>query len=179
MKHLFRHLSVSAFAAAMLLNACPVTVAAQTPAEIHQDLLQRQGKTQCDAAAQALALAKDNETRQALEFLYAYMSTPDWTDYTPAYFAEQVAVSVRARHEMPWGKIVPEREWLHFVLPLRVNNENLDAFRTTCYEELKERVKGMGMYDAVIEANRWCHEHVRSEERRVGKECRSRWSPYH
>ena len=22
-------------------------------------------------------------------------------------------------------------------------------------------------------------EHVRSEERRVGKECRSRWSPYH
>ena len=23
------------------------------------------------------------------------------------------------------------------------------------------------------------HEFVRSEERRVGKECRSRWSPYH
>ena len=22
-------------------------------------------------------------------------------------------------------------------------------------------------------------QHVRSEERRVGKECRSRWSPYH
>ena len=34
----------------------------------------------------------------------------------------------------------------------------------------------------------WCHhrdsltpeaQHTRSEERRVGKECRSRWSPYH
>ena len=23
------------------------------------------------------------------------------------------------------------------------------------------------------------HEQIRSEERRVGKECRSRWSPYH
>ena len=23
------------------------------------------------------------------------------------------------------------------------------------------------------------HKHYRSEERRVGKECRSRWSPYH
>src|SRR4029434_11313548 len=23
------------------------------------------------------------------------------------------------------------------------------------------------------------HTHIRSEERRVGKECRSRWSPYH
>ena len=32
--------------------------------------------------------------------------------------------------------------------------------------------------------NRTCHQlweegYVRSEERRVGKECRSRWSPYH
>ena len=24
-----------------------------------------------------------------------------------------------------------------------------------------------------------CAEYMRSEERRVGKECRSRWSPYH
>ena len=25
----------------------------------------------------------------------------------------------------------------------------------------------------------WLREGIRSEERRVGKECRSRWSPYH
>ena len=25
----------------------------------------------------------------------------------------------------------------------------------------------------------YCHTNGRSEERRVGKECRSRWSPYH
>ena len=25
----------------------------------------------------------------------------------------------------------------------------------------------------------WVKQHARSEERRVGKECRSRWSPYH
>ena len=30
------------------------------------------------------------------------------------------------------------------------------------------------MFDTMYEANG-----VRSEERRVGKECRSRWSPYH
>ena len=28
-------------------------------------------------------------------------------------------------------------------------------------------------------AEKWKHSAVRSEERRVGKECRSRWSPYH
>ena len=30
--------------------------------------------------------------------------------------------------------------------------------------------------DGYLEGNGW---RVRSEERRVGKECRSRWSPYH
>ena len=37
--------------------------------------------------------------------------------------------------------------------------------------------------DAIVEAADECHANVvltcRSEERRVGKECRSRWSPYH
>ena len=27
--------------------------------------------------------------------------------------------------------------------------------------------------------DKYCYVNVRSEERRVGKECRSRWSPYH
>ena len=29
------------------------------------------------------------------------------------------------------------------------------------------------------EAEEYARKHRRSEERRVGKECRSRWSPYH
>ena len=34
--------------------------------------------------------------------------------------------------------------------------------------------------DRIIEAlAKWTRRHRRSEERRVGKECRSRWSPYH
>src|SRR3712207_8300862 len=32
---------------------------------------------------------------------------------------------------------------------------------------------------AVADTKRGAHLAVRSEERRVGKECRSRWSPYH
>ena len=32
---------------------------------------------------------------------------------------------------------------------------------------------------ALVGANAWAHQVARSEERRVGKECRSRWSPYH
>ncbi len=33
--------------------------------------------------------------------------------------------------------------------------------------------------DSVDELKAFCLEMDRSEERRVGKECRSRWSPYH
>ncbi len=158
MKNLFRPISAIVFAA--LLQGTPSTLMAQTPEEIHQDLLLRQSKSKCDAAERALSQTDDEETRRALEFLYAYMSTPDWTDYSPEYFAAQAACAVRARREMAWGSTVPYREWLHFVLPVRVNNENLDTFRTAYYDELKRRVEGMGMTQAVIEANRWCHEHV-------------------
>lgn len=133
---------------------------AQTTAEIRQDLQVRIKNNKCTHATEAMALAKDEATREALEFLYAYMPAPDWTDYSPEFYVAQTEVALRARKEMAWGGVVPDREWLHFVLPIRVNNENLDAFRTTCYDELKARVKGLGMTAAVIEANRWCHEHV-------------------
>ena len=40
-------------------------------------------------------------------------------------------------------------------------------------------VKGHGSQKGITEVYRGRQYAVRSEERRVGKECRSRWSPYH
>lgn len=97
---------------------------------------------------------------EALQFLYAYMPVADVTDYSTAYHLENVRQSFKAREEMPWGKVVPELYFRHFVLPVRVNNENLDDFRKVYYDELKNRVKGMSMEDAILEINHWCHEHV-------------------
>ena len=102
----------------------------------------------------------DANRRQALQFLYAYMPLPDVVDYSGDFHLMNVDYALKARAEMPWGKIVPDREFLHFVLPVRVNNENLDESRKVFYEELKERVKGLSMYDAVLEVNHWCHEKV-------------------
>lgn len=56
------------------------------------------------------------------------------------------------------GNSVPEREVRHFVLPVRVNNENLDSARYFFYEELAPRVRDLSMADAVLEVNHWCHE---------------------
>ncbi len=98
--------------------------------------------------------------REALTFLYAYMPLSDIADNSGEYFLENVDCTFRAQEEMPWGKSIPEREFRHFVLPIRVNNENLDNSRMEFYEELKDRVKDLSMYDAVQEVNHWCHEKV-------------------
>ncbi len=100
------------------------------------------------------------EEKQALEFVYAYMPLSDLADYKPEFFMKNVQFSLKARKEMAWGKTIPEEEFLHFVLPLRVNNENLDNFREEMYPEIKERIKGLDMKQAALEINHWCHEKV-------------------
>ncbi len=97
---------------------------------------------------------------EALKFLYQYMPLGDSVDYTEAFYRECIHFSFKAKEELPWGDSIPEREFKHFVVPVRVNNENLDRFRATYYEELRDRVKNMTLYDAVLEVNHWCHEHV-------------------
>ena len=57
--------------------------------------------------------------------------------------------------------ITETRVNLHYDMPL---NEVIYDF----FDALKSKTKGYGSLDL-----------LRSEERRVGKECRSRWSPYH
>ncbi len=110
------------------------------------------------------ACSSEKETtfneKGALEFLYQYMPLGDSVDYTEDYYRECIHYAFLAKEEMPWGASIPEREFKHFVVPVRVNNENLDHFRKTYYEELKGRVKDLSLYDAVLEVNHWCHEHV-------------------
>lgn len=98
--------------------------------------------------------------REALMFLYAYMPIGDIADYPGEYYLGNIRLSEQARREMPWGKTVTDELFRHFVLPVRVNNENLDESREVFYGELKERVKGLSMKDAILEVNHWCHEKV-------------------
>ena len=93
-------------------------------------------------------------------FLYRYMPTADSVDYPREYWERQVAMSERARVEMPWAGLVPETVWRHFVVPVRVNNEALDEARTVIFEELAPRIKDMTMEQAALEVNHWCHEKV-------------------
>ncbi len=114
----------------------------------------------CALAATLLASAQTPEETRELDWLYSYMSVPDSADYSRTFYLDNVRSALQARKEMPWGKIVPDREWRHFVLPVRVNNENLDSSRMVFYKELKPRLEGLSMTDAALEVNHWAHEKV-------------------
>lgn len=119
---------------------------------------QRPASSRPQKAVRQTADDRSAQEREALSFLYDYMPLGDRADYDSAFYVANVCSAFQARAEMPWGKSVPEREFRHFVLPVRVNNENLDSARQVFYRELKPRVQHLSMYEAVLEVNHWCHE---------------------
>lgn len=96
------------------------------------------------------------DERAAMEFVYAYSPLPDIADRSASFMLANVRSALKARSEMGWN--VPDREWTYFVLPVRINNEPLDSFRLVTYDELKPRVEGLSMADAILEINHWAHE---------------------
>ena len=100
------------------------------------------------------------EVRESLKYLLAYAPLSDLADYDGEFFLESARYAVKARNEMPWGKNIPKELYYHFVLPPRVNNENMDRFRALMYEELKKRVRNLSLEEAALEINHWCHEKV-------------------
>ena len=73
--------------------------------------------------------ARGLNKEEAAEFLFNTLSLPDKTDYSYQFYLDNIDASFKAREEMPWGNIVPDHEFLYFVLPVRVNNETLDNSR--------------------------------------------------
>ncbi len=134
----------------------------------YRDLVQEQFLKRVDLLkvrdAEMLSVFADSslttEQREALEFLYAYMPLCDLADYEGKFFLDQVDAAFKARDYFSWGKTVPEDIFRHFVLVYRINNENLDTARMAFFDELKDRIAGMSMEQAVLEVNHWCHEKV-------------------
>lgn len=153
-------ISASIFALSLTANAQGQFISdtnyRNTVENIFKERVKTVGKTFYNTQKEKLTA----DEQEALKFLYAYMPLADVTDYSTSFFADNVRMSFKARKEMPWGKNVPELLFRHFVVPIRVNNEALDNARSVFYNELKDRIKGMSMMDAIIEVNHWCHEKV-------------------
>lgn len=126
-------------------------------AEVGQDLDARADLL--DAAGISISeMPLTRAEKEAMEFLYAYMPLGDVLNQPVDYYLENYRLTQEAVEQMPWGRTIPERELRHFVLPVRVNNENLDTARAVFFRELAPRVKDLSMKDAILEVNHWCHE---------------------
>ncbi len=102
----------------------------------------------------------ETEKANYLKFLYAYMPLNDRLDYPFSYYSNLVDYTIESKNYFSWGKSVPEDIFKYFVLPYRINNENLDSSRQFFYHQLKNRIDTMNMLEAALEVNHWCHEHV-------------------
>lgn len=152
---------LSSLALIGLLAACggrPFITDASYRRRVEQDLQQKKAMLPQGNLFAILDTDLTSYEEEALEFLYAYMPLADITDYPGEFHLMNVRAAQRAAEEMPWGKTIPEDIFRHFVLPVRVNNENLDSARVVFYEELKDRVKALSLPDAILEVNHWCHE---------------------
>lgn len=98
------------------------------------------------------------EESWALKFLYAHMPLSDLADYDGTLFLAHVRQALAIRKRVAWGDRVPDHLFLYFVLPARVNTENIEDFREIIFAELGPRTTGCSMAEAILEANYWCHE---------------------
>ncbi|AZN43465.1 transglutaminase domain-containing protein [Paenibacillus albus] len=102
--------------------------------------------------------ALTDEEAVALKLLFAYMPINDMADYSGTLFLNHVRQTLEIRKQVPWGHRVPDHLFLHFVLPYRVNTENIEDSRGILYRELAERTANLSMAEAILETNYWCHE---------------------
>ena len=140
----------------LLVSAC--SNHSRINSTIERDFEQRQQQIGSNGPFSFLQKELTDQQLRCMKFLYAYMALPDLTDYPEDFYLHNVNSSLQAKEEMTWGHSIPTREWMHFVLPIRVNNEHLDSCRWIFYNILKERVQNLSMKDAILEVNHWCHE---------------------
>lgn len=94
--------------------------------------------------------------KEALEFLYAYMPLADVTDYSTKFYLDNVRIGFSCLADTPWGKDISEPLFYHYVMPLRVSDENLDSSRVEFHHILQPMIDGKDIKQAIMDINHWC-----------------------
>lgn len=98
------------------------------------------------------------EEQILMKFLYGTMPLRDSGEYDFSVFLSYVNHALMVRQTMDWCREIPEDMFLHHVLYYRVNTENIEDCRGFFYEQLKDRILGLSVREAVVEINYWCGE---------------------
>lgn len=92
---------------------------------------------------------------EGLKCLYASMPLSDALDYPVEMFEAYARHGAFLWERGPFAGKVPEKLFAGYVLHHRVNNENLTDHREFFYGELKDKVAGMQMQEALLQVNYW------------------------
>ena len=101
---------------------------------------------------------------QTAELAYLKAALPeDWAQYPTTFFETCAAHARWLREHVPWCRALPEEAYFQYVVCPRVNDEALLPYRKRFFSLLWDRVRGKSEAEAVLEVNRWCHEHASYE----------------
>ncbi len=98
---------------------------------------------------------------EALEFLSDNSPACDLVPVYGEILSENVRLSILARDQVSWGGLVPDSVFLDYVLPVRVSQEPVTAWRQQFYEELLPLVADApGIEIAAVRVLAWCDENA-------------------
>ena len=98
------------------------------------------------------------EEQICLKFLYAYMPAADLVSYPFSYFLNAVQQTLNIQKKVSWKKLYEGELFFNYILPPRINNEDLTDYRMAFFEELYPRVENLSPGKAALEVNYWCYE---------------------
>lgn len=117
------------------------------------DLLDRAGENRPELE-KALQSPYAEEIRWLLERAPQF----DLVNLTAAQLIENSSWAAKARHTFPWASKIPDPVWREYVLPWRVAEENLDAWRPELYALAEPLVKDApSAWEATQRINAWLY----------------------
>jgi len=142
-----------------LILTFPFGAEAKAPPNQVQEAMEEAGENR--GALEAVLQKTDPARKAWAEFLIANLPACDLAQAQSEVLLEHLAYADTARQELPWGVTVPEDVFYHYVLPPRVSQEPLEAWRRYFFEQLFSVVMDCKtMEEASYEVNRWCAERV-------------------
>lgn len=151
----------------LLLCIAPAR-AADIPSITDADLeqaLQLAGSNRGELEAALFSCLQKPYTMAAMRFMVASLPVVDMGSISAAQLEEHVELALQARGEFAWGAGYDDAVWAHYVLPPRVSQEPLSAWRPYFYAQLRELVASCRTLDeAAVKVNYWCGERVRFQQ---------------
>jgi len=116
------------------------------------------------ALEQAIART-DGQVREGLVFLLANSSEVNLVDLDPDSIIEEVRLAHLARDKYPWGKEITDEQFLHYVLPNQVSQEQHTFYRAYFLEQFDSLLDTIQTgSEAAIAINYWCGQRVRFQQ---------------